>query len=174
MLALKKRRFDPFRETIMLHPVKTFGERVSLAITIIGILGITLNFWGIVFNGIVVIANDDVMPVMTEASNVSPDQPGTKRQAMTEGNLMLLSDRFLIDFPSIDEQIPNGYPGKATRWWAKYTLYPTDGGKYFVSIGDVMRWTGTILFLLLVPLVITLIPFQISSALRSGRNWRGR
>ncbi|OGZ19359.1 MAG: hypothetical protein A2494_02555 [Candidatus Lloydbacteria bacterium RIFOXYC12_FULL_46_25] len=128
--------------------------KLDLTITLFLILGLALNSWGIVFNAVTVMANDDTMPVITTKHVVLLENEGVPRILTNKGNLLLLADRIEIDFPDIERHIPRGHTGKAVRWWGKWLNYPFEGGKNFVSCGDLMRWSGSALFLIMIPLII--------------------
>ena len=138
-------------------------SRTDLMVTLVLILGLALNAWGIVFNGAVVITNNDTMPVVTERPIVLLENSGVPRTLISEGNLLLLADRIRINFPDIRTSVPGGYLGKSVRWWSKWLDYPLEGGLNMVSIGDLMRWSGTAVFLLLIPVILVRITWRLLS-----------
>ena len=101
-------------------------------------------------------------------------QAGTQRAYVEDGKLLFLSDRIRIHFTSIEDSIPSGFAGKALRWWIKHLNFPAEGGLNIVSIGDLMRWAGTLLFLPLLPILVFLIPFRARANVRRYGNWRGK
>lgn len=131
---------------------------VDTALTLLVVIGLALNAWGIVMNGVVIEANNGVMPVIVEIPGIIITNTGTPREFVDDGKLLLLADRVRIDFPDWEDKIPHGAAGSTIRWWGKWLAYPFEGGVNIVSIGDLSRWTGTILFLLgnalLIPLVL--------------------
>lgn len=161
---------------LLLHSRETssiFGK-LKLVLTYVVLLGITLNFWGITLNAVVVMANNNIMPVISEHEDVIVGNVGTERQFITDGKLMFLSDRHRIVFPEIEDVIPTKGIGKPIRWWAKQLDYPIEGGISIVSVGDLMRWSGTILFLSLISLLILSIPNHAAMNIRVTGNWRGQ
>jgi hypothetical protein len=74
-------------------------------------------------------------------------------------NLIFLSDIFRIHFPIINE--PDDFYLKSIFLWYKKNLdYPFEGGLNIVSIGDILRWIGSALFLFLLGPLIIRIPFR--------------
>lgn len=120
--------------------------------------GIVLSAWGVVANFTVVAANNGVMPVISSRPGFIIDTGGTPRRFVPNGKLLFLADRVRIDFPDWEKHIPGGSVGQAINWWGKWLEYPFDGGIYIVSIGDIFRWSGSILFLIgnifLIPLTL--------------------
>ena len=157
-----------------LQAAKSRSEKFMLAFALFVMFGFSLNFWGINANGIVTIANNQTMPVVSEKFDLIMPQSGTERAYLEDGRLLLLADRFRIDFPQIEDHIPSGPFGRALHWWITHLNYPAEGGLNIVSIGDVMRWVGTILFLPLLPLLVILIPFRARANMRMYGNWRGK
>lgn len=49
-----------------LQAFKSHGEKFMLGFALFVMFGFSLNFWGINANGIVTIANDDTMPVVSD------------------------------------------------------------------------------------------------------------
>ena len=143
---------------LMLSRERTTMGLVDMTLTLLVIIGLALNAWGIVMNGAVVEANNGVMPVIVEIPGIITTNTGTPREFVDDGKLLLLADRVRIDFPDWEGKIPHGAAGSAIRWWGKWLDYPFEGGVNIVSVGDLSRWTGTILFLLgnalLIPLVL--------------------
>jgi len=146
-------------ENNMFKPISTRSEKFDLAVTLLFLFGICLHYWGITANMVVTTVNNNMMPVITESHTIIIPDQGIFQHTTETGNLILLSDWIRIDFPFIENEIPDGNFGNAFRWWTTYFGYPTDGGIYMVSIGDLMRWTGgSLIFILLTPLVMFLIP----------------
>ncbi len=136
---------------------------VDTALTLLVVIGLALNAWGVVMNGIVVEVNDGVMPVIVDIPGIITTNAGTPRQFVDDGKLLILADRVRIDFPNWEDEIPRGAIGSAIRWWGKWLDYPFEGGVNIVSIGDLCRWLGTVLFLLSNALLIPLILRRIYS-----------
>lgn len=134
--------------------IESTWARADIFITLLLILGLTLNAWGIVFNATVVMANKDTMPVITEQPIFLLKNNGVPRVLTNEGNLLLLADRIKINFPDMRKHVPSGPMGIAVRWWSKWLDYPLEGGLNMVSVGDLMRWSGSIIFLLMIPIII--------------------
>ncbi len=156
-----------------LQTVKSRGEKFMLGFALFVMFGFSLNFWGINANGIVTLANDQTMPVISDKLDVILPQAGTERAYLPQGELLFLADRIRIHFVAIEDRIPNGIVGKAARWWITHLDFPAEGGLNIVSIGDIMRWVGTLLFLPLLPFLVILIPFRARSNMRTYGNWRG-
>ena len=155
----------------MFHPTETALGRLSLKVVFVVLLGVALNYWGIASNAFVVQMNNGAMPVLLNddgllVTMITEDHEMTRHIAR-DGNFMLLADRFRIEFPSIKDRIPGGMLGNAIHWWANYLLYPIEYGVYFVSIGDLMRWLGSALFLVATPVLVLLIPFQAYASRRA-------
>ncbi len=155
------------------QPVKSRGEKFMLGFALFVMFGFSLNFWGINANGIVTLANNQTMPVVNDKFDLIMPQAGTERAYVEDGKLLFLADRIRIHFSAIEDQIPSGVAGKAARWWIKHLDYPAEGGLNIVSVGDLMRWVGTLLFLPLLPLLVILIPFRARANVRRYGNWRG-
>lgn len=137
--------------------IGTKSERVDLSVTALLLCGICLHYWGIVANMIVIAANNNAMPVIVEPGEmIVPDQ-GVFMDTTRSGNLLLLSDWVRIDFPHIEDTIPEGKIGEAFTWWAIHLRYPLAGGVYMVSIGDMMRWLGSLILICITPVVVLLI-----------------
>lgn len=155
---------NPKNELCLTHIiVKSPWNHIDLVVTLLLILGLALNAWGIVLNATVTIVNNDTMPVITETYIVLLENRGTPRLILSEGNLLLLADRIRIDFPDIQKSIPGEPLSSVVHWWSKWLCYPLEGGLYMVSIGDCMRWSGTIIFLLMIPLILVAIIRRLSS-----------
>ena len=154
--------------------VKSRGEKFLLGLTLFVLFGFSLNFWGINANGLVVLSNDNIMPVVTDHKAMIIPGEGTPRLFVPDGNFLLLADRIPINFPSIEDRVPSGFVGKIFHWWSKHLDFPSEGGLNLVSIGDLMRWVGTILFLPLLPILVILIPIRARANMRTYGNWRGK
>lgn len=140
---------------------KNFWEQADLTITLIVIIGLGAYYWGIAFNALIVTLNDGTMPVISERPGIIVNDSGVLRQfADNDSKLLFLADRFRIDFPAIETRIPKGVAGDAFRFWATYTDYPVEGGVNIVSIGDMLHWGGSALFLFGLPLLFCRIPFH--------------
>ncbi|GEM_PF-5096899 len=127
---------------------------IDTAMVLLVLIGLALNAWGIVMNGVVVIVNNDVMPVITDKPIIILTDYGTPRKFVPDGKLLMLADRIIFDFPVWNGYVPDGISGKIIHWWGKYLDYPLEGGLNIVSIGDICRWIGSILFLLVTPIII--------------------
>ena len=132
------------------------------------ILGLALNAWGIVSNGVVVMANGGTMPVVVGETSehilhiIAENMGGYQHSVTSQGQLLFLADIFRINFHDVTPYVPNGIFGRAVMWWSKWLDFPIDGGLNFVSIGDLMRWIGSANFLLGTLLVTTvLIPRRL-------------
>ena len=158
---------------LKLQAVKSRGEKFMLGFALFVMFGFSLNFWGIDANGIVTLANNNTMQVISDKFDLFIPQAGTERAYVEDGKLLFLSDRIRIHFTDIQDHIPSGFAGKAARWWIKHLDFPSEGGLNIVSIGDLMRWVGTLLFLPLLPLLVVLIPFRARANIRRHGNWRG-
>lgn len=131
---------------------------IDMFIALLVLFGLGLHAWGIVMNASVVMVNDGVMPVVYDEPLFLIPEPGIIHRQMSEGNMLLFSDWIRVDFPDWRKHIPSGITGTMIHWWGKYLNYPFEGGINFVSIGDICRWLGSLMFLLgnmaLIPLVL--------------------
>ncbi|OGZ06056.1 MAG: hypothetical protein A2845_01420 [Candidatus Lloydbacteria bacterium RIFCSPHIGHO2_01_FULL_49_22] len=137
---------------------------VDTMLALLVVTGLALNAWGIVMNGVVVEVNDGVMPVISETPGFIMTNYGTPRKFVSDGKLLFLADHIRVDFPDWEKYIPEGAPGIAIRWWGKWLDYPFEGGVNLVSIGDICRWMGSLLFLLgnilLIPCILRRLFFS--------------
>jgi hypothetical protein len=132
-------------------------SKLNYIITFIFVFGLLLHFWGIVFNQAAVILNDGKMPVAIFYVDESLDDKVIKHKSTDETtNVKFLTDWIQIRFPEIkrpDNQLKYVYD-----FYGVILNYPVEGGLNMVSIGDIMRWVGTTVFLLfLLPLIIMII-----------------
>lgn len=157
---------------------RTRWGKLDLLVTMLFVIGLALNAWGVVANGLVCEMNGGVMPVfMTDSPlAVLAEEDRHNHRIVDEGQMIPASDRLgqeirlaalsdwiKIDFPDLTASVPKDHLGKMVRWWAKWLDYPLEGGVNMVSIGDLMRWSGTACFLLLFVLLIPLIVRRIAS-----------
>jgi hypothetical protein len=149
-------------------------RKLLITILYLILIGVSLNYWGTVANAVVLFENGGIMPIVTGGEkNYILLNDGSRREFMEEGKLLFLADRFLIDFPVWENSIPDGMAGKAIQTWITYLDYPIEGGTNIVSAGDIMRWAGSALFLLLLPLLIFAIPLAVIASMSMGESWRG-
>lgn len=132
---------------VLTREVGMWGAIDTLIVSLV-IIGLGLHAWGIVMNAVVVIANNGIMPVVYNEPLLLIPEPGIIHQQMSNGSMLLLSDWIRIDFPDWQKHIPTGTTGAAIHWWGKFLNYPFAGGVNFVSIGDLSRWAGSLLFLI--------------------------
>jgi hypothetical protein len=124
------------------------------------LLGIALSFGGISLNGLVRIANGGSMPIIGEPDvlvNVDERQRHYVKEG--DGKLLFLADCIRINFPEV--RLPDKKSWAKLYEFAKLLDYPLEGGPNLVSIGDLMRWIGAVLLLLIIPLILLRIPFRL-------------
>jgi hypothetical protein len=131
-------------------------------LAVLVVIGIAMHFWGVALNAAVMLANGGSMPVIgLTAMDLVMNDDGLKRRAVFDGNAKypLLADRLRIDLPDI--AVTGKAPGKIVSKWAELLDYPLEAGEYIASIGDILRWLGSALFLVMLPVLIVRIPFRL-------------
>ncbi len=143
-----------------MHFLKKLVERLDWFLAGLMLLGIALFFVGTSLNMLVVVANGGSMPVVDYHDIlVSTDSRPRHYAEDGDANLLFLADRFEIDFPEIT--LPDGKAGKVIGEAVHLVDYPIAGGPHRASVGDLMRWAGAALFLLMLPPVLVRIPFRL-------------
>lgn len=152
------------KNTLSLTRDHTMWGLVDTILTLLVVVGLALNAWGIVMNAVVVEANDGVMPVIFDQPALITTDYGTPRRFVHDGKLLFLADTIAINFPNLEKYIPEGRSGNPITWWGKWLDYPFEGGLNLVSIGDISRWVGSLLFLtgnmLLIPCILRRLFFS--------------
>lgn len=137
-------------------------ERLDLSLALAMMNAIALFFWGTAFNAAVVIANGGSMPVTHDdiiINIVSSDGRARHSARENEARLTYLTDRLTIRFPAVT--IPDNSAGDVLHTVAKLVDYPVEGGLNIVSVGDLLRWMGTGLGLIMLPLLLIRILFRL-------------
>lgn len=138
--------------------LKKWGWRLDWTLIILLVLGVATHFLGTGLNALVRSANHGLMPVVGDVGGdgyITADE---------HTKFVWLADRYLIVHPLIDEQKLPRPVAKIYRAIAKYLELPKEG-LYLASIGDLMRWSGAALFLVMIPPVLLRIPPRL---LRDG------
>lgn len=139
-----------------------------LAITML--LGLALYFWGTALNMTVVIANNGSMHVVEEVEGsaiLDYDEKARHIADASSAKLILLGDLFQVDLP--DMRVQSNLFQQVIDTWGELLNYPPKGGMNLVSIGDIMRWTSSALFLFMLPFLFVRIPFRLA---RDGIRFR--
>lgn len=123
----------------------TFWGHIDTMLVMTMLIALSLFSWGTFFNALVVEVNNGVMPVIS--SDFLMPTGGTPREFVDDGKLMLLADRFTAHFPDVSRYIPGGLLGGIANWWGTALGYEFEGGLWVVSLGDIFRWVGSLLFL---------------------------
>ncbi len=144
-----------------MHFPTKFGERLDWLLAGLMLLGLGLFFVGTSLNMLVSMANGGSMPVVDE-TDILVVTDGRPRHYAEDGsaNLLFLADRIVIDFPEIT--LPKGKTGEWIGVAVHLVDYPIEGGTQRVSIGDLMRWIGAALFLVMIPFLLVRIPFRLA------------
>lgn len=149
--------------------MKSFRDTFDQMLMMVFLLGVVLHFWGSTLNAVVLVANNGSMPVweigpLEEIPNGEVRwHDATKR----ESKLALLNDRIHIDLHDVRIQWK---PFRITvETWAKFFNCPLKQGRYMASVGDLMFWAGSVLFLLMLPPILVRIPFRLA---RDGIRFR--
>lgn len=139
---------------------KRMIERLDWLLAGCMILGIALFFVGTSLNMLVLFANGGSMPVVSKADFIVVTDGRPRHHAdVGSANLLFLADHIVIDFPEIP--LPKGKTGEWIGEAVHLVDYPIEGGLNIVSVGDLMRWGGVALFLLMIPLLLVRIPFRL-------------
>ena len=136
-----------------------FFHKLGYGLALIVILGLALNFWGVVLNQSALLLNDNKMPVAESVFIQIADNDKIVHKSVDENTRgYILIDWIPIRFSEINRP-QNEILNFVYKVYEVYLNYPVEGGLNLVSIGDLMRWIGATLFLLfLIPLILT-IPF---------------
>ena len=129
-------------------------------IVITALFGLSMHFWGSAMNALVIVANNGSMPVwpmpLTEVSSGAGWFDATNQTV----NLSLLGDWMWLGLP--DVWVRWELLQEAIESWAGIVNYPLKRGIYAASIGDMLFWSGSLLFLLVIPPLLTRIPFRLA------------
>ena len=125
------------------------------------IFGVAVYAIGWSLNALVLTVNHWSMPICGEP-DVLVNTDVKKRHYAKEGSaeLLFLADCIRIDFPKIP--IRRSKLLKPYYAFAVWLDYPLEGGPNMFSVGDLMRWVGAGLFLLMIPLILLRIPFRLA------------
>ena len=153
-----------------MRSTKSFWGRFDRLLVFCMILGIGMSYWGISLNGMVIAANNGSMPITSEP-DVLVNTDGVARHYAKEGSaeLLILADRTRIYFEEIKTR--EGWLWGRFNEWARWVKYPIEGGLNMVSIGDILHWAGSALYLLIIPLLCLRIPFRLT---RDGIRYGGK
>ncbi len=132
--------------------------KTGYVLTLTVLFGLILYFWGIVFNQTALLLNDNKMPVVVQGDRkISSDREIHKIADETVVGYFLI-DWIPVRFTEIKKP-ENLILNNVYHVYERYLNYPVEGGLNMVSVGDLMIWIGSTLFLLfLVPLIL-IIPF---------------
>lgn len=152
---------------------RTRGEKVDRLLLMLVTFGLTLLGFGTAFNAAVLIANDGEMPLVMNVGKQEEVMLGSSIMPASHSpaRLLWLADRFHLRYPQID--VPQGKIFAPVRWWLKTLKYPTDDMIRSASVGDFMNDAGSIIFLLLLPVLIMRILFRVFVNVSSFGTWRG-
>lgn len=133
-------------------------NKIGACLTFIVIFGVALSILGVICNNIALVLNDGKMPVDIETIHFLESIERHKVKDNTVRGEFFI-DRFTIRFPKIEKT--NNVIGNfiQEKVYGTYLNYPVEGGLNVVSIGDIMIWIGTSLFLLFLLPLIVIIPF---------------
>lgn len=117
--------------------------------------GVLAYLLGTGMNALVLHSNNGVMPSEApEMSLLEPEKGFPRGYATKETRYRFLGDTALIDFENIDNALPANALGRSVLWWGRVLDYPLEGGMNFISLGDMLRFGGSALFLLLLPVLL--------------------
>ena len=132
--------------------------KTGYVLTVTVLIGLILYFWGIVFNQTALLLNDNKMPVVVQGDRkISSDREIHKIADETVIGYFLI-DWIPVRFTEIKKP-KNLILNNVYHVYARYLNYPVEGGLNMVSIGDLMIWIGSTLFLLFLTPLILIIPF---------------
>lgn len=131
----------------------SFWRKIDVILVIGVFFGVLICWTGILANKLTLHLNDGKFPVViSETEYIVPTERNTHVEATSKSKAVIFSDWIRLDFPEINND------NFVFKWWAKGLNYPIEGGLNIVSIGDVMMWFGSAMFLVFLgPLILRII-----------------